>query len=300
MNQFPNLLITGASGFTGQHACRHFSNAGYKVTAVSRSHIYNPNIQTEQCDLTNKEAVRNLVKKTQPQYLLHLAGQNHVGKSWNDPVSTIEANFNSSLYLIDAIRMEKPDCKMVVVGSALQFDPSNLSTLSHPYSFSKTLQVQVALAWASLYNLHIVIAKPSNLIGPGFSNGVCSIFAKKIVNMEENKCEYILEVDNLGAQRDFIDVRDAVKAYETLLTKGKSGEIYEVSSGKSRSLKEIISELKTLTMIDFQIKSQKYNSNEMKVEIIPNKIMKLGWKQIISLHSSLEDILNFYRKNKIT
>ena len=107
-----------------------------------------------------------------------LAGQNHLGLSWNDPVSTLEANFLSTLYLIDALRHENPNCKTVVVGSALQFEPNDMSTLTHPYSFIKTLQVQVAQAWANLYNLHIVIAKPSNLIGPGLSNRVC-LFSQK-------------------------------------------------------------------------------------------------------------------------
>ncbi|MFZ0446296.1 MAG: NAD-dependent epimerase/dehydratase family protein [Bacillus sp. (in: firmicutes)] len=299
MNRMPKLLITGASGFTGQHACRHFLKSGYAVTGVSRNHISNCQIQVEKCNLTDKKAVRNLVKKVQPQYLLHLAGQNHVGLSWNDPVSTLEANFLSTLYLIDALRHENPNCKTVVVGSALQFEPNDMSTLTHPYSFSKTLQVLAAEAWANLYNLHIVIAKPSNLIGPGLSNGVCSIFAKKIVNMEENKAQNVLEVNNLSAQRDFIDVRDVVSAYEILLTNGKFGEVYEISSGNSHSLKEVITRLKTLTTIDFQIKSQEYNLSEEKVAIPPNKVMKLGWKPTISLQSSLEDILDFYRENNI-
>jgi len=297
VNQLNNLLITGASGFTGQHACRHFLKAGYAVTGVTRNHISNSQIQVEKCNLTDKEAVRNLVKKVQPQYILHLAGQNHVGLSWNDPVSTLEANFLSTLYLIDAIRHENLNCKTVVVGSALQFELNDMSTLTHPYSFSKTLQVQVAQAWANLYNLHIVIAKPSNLIGPGLSNGVCSIFAKKIVNMEEDKAQNVLEVNNLSAQRDFIDVRDAVSAYEILLTNGKSGEVYEISSGNSYSLKEIVTKLKSLTTIDFQVKSQEHILSEEKVLITPNKIMKLGWKPTISLQSSMEDILNFYREN---
>lgn len=295
MNKSPNILITGANGFTGQHACSHFSKAGYEVTAVTRQQSHNTEIRVEQCDLIDKEAVRNLVKKAKPQYLLHLAGQNHVGKSWDDPVLTLEANFISTLYLLEALRHEQPGCKTVIVGSALQFNPSDLTTLTHPYGFSKTLQVLVSEAWAELYNLHVVIAKPSNLIGPGFSNGVCSIFAKKIVNMEENKTDNVLEV-NLGAQRDFIDVRDAVRAYEILLNNGKSGETYEISSGKSHSLREVISIFKTLTTIYFQTKSKMYDSNEEKVEIIPYKIMNLGWAPTISLQSSLKDILNFYRE----
>ncbi len=299
MNQLPKLLITGASGFTGRHACSHFSKAGFDVTAVTRHNTFsNEQIQIEHCDLTDKDAVRRLVKKVKPQYLLHLAGQNHVGQSWIDPVSSLEANSMSTLYLIEALRQERPDCKIVVVGSALQFDPKDISTLTHPYSLSKTLQVLIAQSWEILYNMHIVIAKPSNLIGPGFSSGVCSIFAKKIVDMEENKAEKILEVNNLNAQRDFIDVRDTVSAYETLLRKGKSGETYEIASGKSRSLEEVIHWFKTLTTVDFEVKSKLNEQIKQQVELMPLKLMNLGWKPTIPFQLSLKDILVFYRKNK--
>jgi len=299
MNQPNRLLITGASGFTGQHACSHFLQAGFDVTAVTRHNTFSNNqIQIEHCDLTDRLAVRDLISKVKPQYLLHLAGQNHVGQSWEDPVASLLSNSMSTAYLVEALRQENASCKIVIAGSALQFDPTNLSTLPHPYSLSKTLQVLIAQAWAALYNMHIVIAKPSNLIGPGLSNGVCSIFARKIVDMEENKIEKVLEVNNLNVQRDFVDVRDAVSAYEILLTKGDPGEVYEIASGESRSLGDIINEFKALTTVDFKVKSQLINQAEQQVKIVPLKLRNLGWKPAIPLESSLMDTLNFYRKNK--
>jgi GDP-4-dehydro-6-deoxy-D-mannose reductase len=299
MNQQPKMLITGASGFTGQHACKHFLEAGFDVTAVTRKNsIATKGIHTEYCNLTNKNDVTNLIKKIKPHYLLHLAGQNHVGQSWIDPVSSLEANTMATAYLLEALRQENPSCKVVVVGSALEFDSENMSTLTHPYSLSKTLQVLVAQSWTFLYNMRIVIAKPSNLIGPGFSNGVCSIFAQKIANMEKNKAEKVLEVNNLNAQRDFIDVRDAVSAYETLLIHGKPGEIYDIASGKSRSLEEIINGFRSLTAIDFELKSQMNNPIEQPVEIMPLKLTDLGWKTVIPFESSLSHILIFYRENE--
>ncbi|MCD1162388.1 NAD-dependent epimerase/dehydratase family protein [Peribacillus frigoritolerans] len=296
MSQIPKLLITGASGFTGQHACNHFVNAGYAVTAVTRKNFVNSQVQTEICDLTNKENVGKLIKKVKPDYLLHLAGQNHVGTSWIDPVSSLEANAMSTLYLLEELRQENPDCKVVIVGSALQFDPQNISTLTHPYSLSKTLQVLIAQSWGVLYNMNIVIAKPSNLIGPGISNGVCSIFAKKIVDMEENNAEKVLEVNNLQAKRDFVDVRDVVNAYEILFDQGKSGEIYDVASGKHNSLANIINHFKSFTNVEFKTKTNNTLLRELHTDINLEKIKKLGWEPIIDLEKSILDNLNFYRK----
>lgn len=299
MNQQGKLIITGASGFTGQHACAHFLKSGYDITAVSRKRMnIEGSIHAECCDLINGNDVNNLIKRTKPKYLLHLAGQSHVGESWSEPVSTLEANTMSTAYLIDAIRKESPDCKIVIVGSALQIDPSSISSIPHPYSLSKTLQVLIAQSWAFLYNMNIIIAKPSNLIGPGVSNGVCSIFAKKIAEMEKKGMEKVLEVENLEVQRDFLDVRDAVRAYDLLLNRGQPGETYDVASGNNHSLGEIIEGFRSVTTEDIKVNSQQNEKIENKVAIDPIKLMNLGWKPSIPLESSLMDILTFHRELK--
>jgi GDP-4-dehydro-6-deoxy-D-mannose reductase len=134
------------------------------------------------------------------------------------------------------------------------------------------------------------------LIGPGLSNGVCSILAQRIVEMEENKADKVLEVNNLYDRRDFLDVRDAVRAYETLLIKGTPQEIYEVTSGKSKSLDEVTETFKALTAVDFKIKSKSNEKLEPFIEMKPLKLNNLGWEQEISFSSSLKDILDFYRQ----
>ena len=292
------ILITGASGFTGQHACEYFSKAGYEVTAVTRkSHVSSTNSRIEYCDLTDQDDVQNLIQKIKPQFLLHLAGQNHVGDSWENPLSSLKSNMMTTGYLIESIRMECHLCKIVVVGSALQFDLGNLKTLSHPYSLSKTLQVLLAQSWEHLYGMNIIVAKPSNIIGPGYSNGVCSIFANKIVQMEKgNEVEKVLEVNNLQVQRDFIDVRDVVKGYDVLFQKGLSGEIYDISSGKSTTLEEVIQHMRALTKVDFKVKTKNDSQDEQAFQINPIKMEKLGWNPTILLSTSIQDILEFHRK----
>ncbi|AOH55184.1 UDP-2-acetamido-2,6-dideoxy-hexulose 4-reductase [Peribacillus muralis] len=296
MNKGRKLLITGASGFTGQHACTHFLKAGYDVTAVTRKKMnFDDEVSMEYCDLTNGNEVYHLVKKIKPQYVLHLAGQNHVGASWVDPLSTLEVNSMSTAYLIDALRKESPTCKILIVGSALQFDLGSLSSIPHPYSLSKTLQVLIAQSWAVLYNLEVIIAKPSNLIGPGVSNGVCSIFAQKIIEMEKQGSEKVLEIENANIQRDFLDVRDAVRAYDYLLKKGKSGETYDVASGNACSLGQIIEGYRSVTKEEIRMNAQSNELMEIKPTINSTKLGNLGWKPIIPLETSLGDILTFYR-----
>ncbi|MQR85364.1 NAD-dependent epimerase/dehydratase family protein [Bacillus megaterium] len=298
MNKLPTLLITGANGYTGSHACDYFSKKGFNVVGVTRNSQFNGEVQREICDLTNKNSVIELIQKIKPDFLLHLAGKNHVGDSWRAPSSFLETNVMSTIYLLEALRQENVVCKILIAGSALQFNPTDLSTLNHPYSLSKTFQSIAAQSWVALYDMDIIIAKPSNLIGPGPSNGVCSIFAKKIVEMENENAEKFLMVNNLGAQRDFLDVRDVVKAYEVLLRKGNPGEVYDIASGQSHSLREIITTMKTFTCQNFEVKSETAAQPEEKFQIPPLKMIELGWIPSFSLSVSLKDTLTYYRQNK--
>ncbi|MEE6131976.1 MULTISPECIES: NAD-dependent epimerase/dehydratase family protein [Priestia] len=291
------ILITGANGFTGQHAVTHFMKKGYEVTAAMRKKVPCEGVRVVSCDLEKESQVTKLVEDTNPHYILHLAGQNHVGSSWEQPLSYVNSNVIGTLHLLEAMRKKVPAARIVVAGSALQYNPSDSSTLTHPYSFSKTVQILVSEAWAKLYNLDVVIAKPSNLIGPGHSNGVCSIFAKKIAGMEKDNEKKELHINNLEARRNFIDVRDAVAAYEHLFLFGQSKEVYEIAASACYSLKEVASMLRTFAHVDFQITSDTANSEPF---LIPDTspLQLIGWKPNYSLEKSLLDILTFHRQTK--
>ncbi|MDF2536165.1 MAG: UDP-2-acetamido-2,6-dideoxy-hexulose 4-reductase, partial [Bacillales bacterium] len=294
--QQPKLLITGANGFTGQHACKHFSKCGYEITAVSRREsIKTDTMKTEHCDLTNNHEVNQLISKVKPHFLLHLAGKNHVEDSWVNPIQTIETNVLSTLYILEATRQFNPSCKILVIGSSLQTNLGEIANLTHPYSLSKSLQVLIAQAWEKYYQLNIVIAQPTNLIGPGCSNGVNAIFADKIVQMENGKTEKVLFVNNLNYRRDFVDVRDAVVAYENILSKGKSGDVYEILSGENFCLGDLIQIYKNLTYIDFNVVTLTNTADQLLMTPQPTKLLSLGWKPTISITASLQDTLNYHR-----
>lgn len=116
--------------------------------------------------------------------------------------------------------------------------------------------------------------------------------------MELKRVEGVLEVNNLNTMRDFINVRDAVCAYETLLLKGKSRETYEIASGINRSLGEIIQGFKSIAAVDFAVETKLTNINEELLESVPEKLINLGWKPAISFETSIKDILHFYRSQK--
>jgi len=114
--------------------------------------------------------------------------------------------------------------------------------------------------------------------------------------MEREKEEKFLNVSNLNNRLDFLDVRDAVRAYDFLLTKGKSGDIYDVSSGKSRSLEEIINIFRKTTTIQFQTKVNDQSPLINHVDLYPLPLIELGWQPTIPLETTIKDIVDFYRQ----
>lgn len=253
------------------------------------------NDHTIKINLMDQEKVFKMLQRVKPDYILHLSGQNDVQKSWLDPLSTLHANVFVTVNLLEAVRQFHPEAKAVVVGSVLEEDGMSASPM-HPYGLSKQLQAMVAKRWADYYALRIVIAKPVNLIGPGFSNGVCAKFAKRIVHMEERNEPGQLTISSREIERDFLDVRDAVSAYELLLSAGENGKTYDVGTGKWRTLLEIADTYRQLAKVPVKLAVRNNQAEEPKPCINPVPIRSLGWRPQYSLTESLTDCINFYRK----
>ncbi|PAE08529.1 hypothetical protein CHI12_05945 [Terribacillus saccharophilus] len=289
------ILITGASGFTGRHAVQYFLDKGYIVDAVIRNTKLNMNqeaLHIHSLDLSDKTAVHKLMEDTKPDYVLHLAGENSVPASWKTPFKSWQANVDSTLHLVEAVRALGLSARVVIAGSVLQDELSSAASPTHPYSLTKTMQTTVGLAWHNLFQVDVMIAKPSNIIGPGVSNGVCTLFAKQLRQLQvSGKSQF--QVGNAAVTRDFIDVRDLVSAYETLLLNGTAGETYEITSGRWVSLGEILSILRQVSSIDFTIQSETEEAMEMKLPMKAEKIRALRWQPNRSLEASLADVWDY-------
>jgi len=239
------ILITGAGGFTGGHACKRFAASGWEVVAVTSSGGSGGADDAagasfvKRCDLTDGEAVARLMRAISPDAVLHLAGRNAVDRSWREPASTLAANLMSTAHLLEGAR-GLVDCRVLVVGSMLRTGSDDPASEPHPYGFSKALQVAAARAWHRWYGSRVMIAEPSNLVGPGPSGGLCGKLVRWTVAAEEAEGDlrpFVLS--SLGEARDFMDVRDAVAAYEAVLLSGEPGRSYAVESGAFRTLADV-------------------------------------------------------------
>jgi nucleoside-diphosphate-sugar epimerase len=299
----PRILITGASGFTGQHAVKHFSAIGMDVTAVVRCKgrlmdqaLNDCKIVT--CDLTDRQQMELLIQAVRPEYVLHLAGRNSVFDSWNEPVNYVETNMMSTIYLLDALRrLDLASSRILIVGSMLNFNLSASPKPPHPYSLSKTFQVIAAQSWGTLFHQQIMVAQPSNLIGAGYSNGICGLLANYIARRESGTEENTFRLSSLTEVRDFLDVRDAVHSYEKILLQGLPNSVYCIGSGLNRSLGDMIQVFQSIAAIPLQLEIGHVKNRSAPDPIDLSAIRGLGWKPVIPFEQSIKDSLQFYRSH---
>ncbi|MGG6311760.1 NAD-dependent epimerase/dehydratase family protein [Paenibacillus macerans] len=297
------VLITGAAGFVGRHAGRRFAAKGYRVIAAVRSEAGVPAAEGTECyvcDLTDKRLVREMIARTRPQYVLHLGGKNSVPDSWSEPLYYIESNVMTTLHVLDALHAcGIKDSRVLVAGSRLKFGLHAPLRPTHPYGLSKSLQEVAALAWGQLFRLGVMIAEPGNLIGSGPSTGVCSLLARHIVRMERGESPPAFSLTKANERRDFLDVRDAVDAFELLLRKGADGGVYPVCSGRERSLAELMAGFGKLTDADLNVRVGPEEGEPSSADAAPAQpqaLWSMGWHAAVPWEQSLRDILDYFRK----
>jgi len=317
-----SILITGANGFTGKHACEYFLNEGYKVYGLIREGNSNQNIEVKEevkenletiiCDMTEFNHLSVLIKMIKPDYVLHTAGKNSVVESWKHPAYYVKANILATVFLLESIREAHLfSTKTLVIGSTLEYN-LNTNTPNHPYGLTKTFQSLVAKSWNHLFHLPIIIAKPTNLIGPGPSTGICSMIGEKVAKIRNQMETDPIEIRNLNDERDYLDIRDAIRAYDRIFQKGKIGETYTIGTGQFRTLKEVITTFEKYIDVKLPISfpegisfksSERNNNHESKDKEKENnfqykreieKIRQLGWKPNYTFDSSIKDIIDYF------
>ena len=133
---------------------------------------------------------------------------------------------------------------------------------------------------------------------------VLSSFAKQLVQLAKNKsADNTITTGNLSVIRDFVDVRDVVRAYYLLLKKGQRGEVYNICSGKGILLQDIISTMSDLLGIKVEtvVNQQLVRPNENKKVIGSYQKIKneLGWQPEIDISKSLSDIIKYWQAKTV-
>lgn len=313
------VLITGITGFAGSFLAEHLLNLGnYEVcgTFLTEDSLKNVSsikekLELIKADLTQKDSVVSLIKAQKPDSIFHLAAMASVASSFKDPIATFHNNIDAEIFLLEAVRKENLlDTRIIIISSAEVYGYVEQKDLpihenialrpGNPYAASKIAQDFIGLEYFLSYKMPIIRVRPFNHIGPRQALGfVISDFIKQIVDIEKGRQEPILRVGNLGAKRDFTDVRDMVKAYTLLMEKGKPGEVYNIGSGVSHKIKDILDMLISMSAVNIKVEIDKSKLRPSDVpEIVSDntKIKKAtNWQIEIPLEQTLKDTLDYWR-----
>jgi len=308
------VLITGGTGFVGSHLTKllleskdlevHVTSFGPQ-TAKSLL----PSVRVHQLDLSNFAATKQLLIQLKPDQIYHLAAIATTSNSFAQASQIFLNNARLQLNFFQAITELKSQARILVIGSADEYGLSQPGELPiteehplrpiNPYAVSKIAQDLLAYAYGQAQRLNVIRVRPFNHIGPGqLDDFAVSAFAKQIALTEIGKQTEIY-VGNLQAKRDFSDVEDVVWAYQLLMEKGKTGEVYNIGSGQSVSMQWVLDELLSLAKVKIEIKEDPARLRpsdipEMVADI--SKITELGFTPQIPLKQSLARVLDYWRE----
>lgn len=303
-------LITGVNGFVGYYLSKYLVEKGYTVYGtVIEDNVTMDNVIIHKMNLLNKKEVEETIKSINPDHIYHLAGQSAVGLSWKNPTLTIDVNVNGTINILESVRESNINTKVLIIGSSDEYGiikaeecpiseehPLNPSS---PYAISKMTQEEIAKLYVKSYNMNLIMVRAFNHIGPMQSkNFVVSDFASKVAEIEKG-AEPIIKVGNLESYRDFTDVRDIVRGYTMLIEKGKIGEIYNIGSGNSYKIQEILDILISLSSknIKIEIDPDKLRPSDVPIIQCDNSKIKshVNWDPEYDIKNTLKDTLDYWR-----
>lgn len=292
----PRVLLTGASGFVGSHVRE-------RMDCIPLGPLDEPT------DLRDFAAVRAAVAEVKAERVIHLAAQAFVPRSFEQPQETFDVNFTGTLHLLQALEACGFKGRMLYVGSGdvyglvpeaeLPITESQPLRPRNPYAVSKVAAEALCYQWSQTGPFEIVMARPLNHIGarqtPAFA---VANFASQIAAIRSGGRPPRLVVGDIDVTRDYLDVRDVVRAYELLLQEGRNGEVYNICSGVERTLRSILDAMVRLAGVEVTIESDPRRMRPSEQRRMRGSYGKLhqatGWQPQTPWEVTLRDVMNYW------
>lgn len=262
----PTTLVTGISGFTGRYLAARLQTLGHTVVGLGIDTDVPPGMSMSKCDLLDRDAMRALIPKIRPDYVVHLGGIAFVAHGDVDAI--YRTNIVGTRNLLEALAICSAPPQTVLLASSANvygnatvcpIDESTVPTPTSDYAVSKLAMENMANLWTD--RLPITIVRPFNYTGVGQS---LNFLLPKIVDHYRRLAPRI-ELGNLDVIRDFSDVRDVVDIYCRLLETPARGEIFNTCSGIGHSLQEILAMMNALShhAMEVVVNAEFVRSNEV-------------------------------------
>ncbi len=307
------VLVTGCSGFVGRNLVPMLMDEGFEVWGVDVRDWEEgfPGTGFRKLDLSDRRETSKTLARVKPEAIIHLAAMSSAGRSFAEPLDTIRVNLLSTLTILEHVRIEGAGTRILAVGSAEEYGPVDREKLPlredmppnpvNPYALSKVFQEDCCKLYSSLYEVEVVMARSFNHTGPHQTETfVLPSLAKQITEIKLGMRPPELEVGDLQVKRDFLDVRDVAGAYVALLLGGKRGEVYNVCSGKSWTLEELLGKLSALAGVTPRITVSQARLRPVDTRELVGDNSKIvrdtGWRPRIGMDDTLSSLLDYWEE----
>lgn len=237
------VLITGLSGFTGEHLAHRLTQAGWRVAGLG-GRPQKCEFDHLEADLNDTERLTSWIRAVQPTHVIHLAALSHVTSS--DALSYYRVNVLGTESLLTALQESEVTVAKIVIASSANIygntllspitENSEMQPMNH-YALSKLAMEVLVKKWFAKFP--ILVTRPFNYTGPGQSESF--VFAKIVAAFARRQTE--LKLGNLDVSRDLSDVHYVTEVYARLLECDGMGTFVNICSGNSVSLLKVIDEL---------------------------------------------------------
>lgn len=312
------MLITGFSGFVSRHFLNYLveNNLSYEVLGVDVNppkfamEDYAPTLAMsfEQVNLLDKEAVEDMIATFRPDYILHLASFSSVAYSWQHPADCFMNNTSIFLNVTEALRKhDLCDCRLLSVGSSEEYGDVKKEELPlqedmplvpvNPYAVARVSQEMMAKVLADSFGMQIMLTRSFNHMGPFQDERfVIPSFVRRILDIAESGAKSgEIETGDTSIVRDFVDVRDVVRAYYRLLLDGKAGEVYNICGEKGVSLAEVVDQIADIVGVFVTTRVNpdfvRPGDNQVVIGSAEKIRQDIGWTAEIPLRQTLMDMI---------
>jgi len=309
------LLVCGGAGFIGSAFIKNFLKNNPNDSILNLDNLAlgsnlknlesldnNPNYSFIKDDIRNQDSINKLAKDS--DVIVNFAAESHVDRSIANPKPFLETNILGTYSLLEVTR--KLDKLFIhvstdeIYGDAEDnesFDEKSIINPSNPYSATKASADHLVSAYHRTYGIRCITTRCTNNFGPyQFPE---KLIPKAIIRIQKN-LKVPLYGD--GAQiRSWIYVNDHVQAIESLISKGKSGEVYNITAYDEITNKTIVEKIlkilgKSQDMIEYVNDrpghDKRYSINSSKIE------SEVGWKPKYNFDDALQKTVQWYIDNK--
>ena len=291
-----HVLITGIGGFVGSRLARHLLERGDRVSGTYVDAAPDlPGAALHPADLLDREALERAVATADPDVVVNLAGLSHIGESWKEKMP---AYFWVNVVGTENVLAAAAGRKAIIVSSADVYGdvPEEHQPISEswpisprsPYALTKAAAERFAFARGA------VVARSFNMIGPGQAPSfMLPSFASQLAAIARGEQEPVLRVGNLSARRDFVHVDDGAAAYRLLAEKGEPGAVYNIASGQSFSIEEILQRLMKITGVAARIEIDPEKFREVDLPLLQgdaSRLRALGWEPKRTVDHALAEL----------